>query len=637
LTTTTIMAKQKPIFETVEPFYQPMRIIMIALDLLLSLASFSWMNALLKLVKKDPVRSVPAGRRSGGGDDDEEDPSHRVLEENKRHLARIPSCGGRTVHECFDRTATRFGSNVAVRYRAFRGGVVAKSEGKMMMREYDPVITELTYAQVADRAYRFGAALAAVGCVPSDPVGTIEKVTKPCRIVMIFDEKTRRPEWMIAALGAFSQSLGIVAVDSSCCGKGGIDSVAEAIADNAAAVVVCDRANAKRLVAAAAAVTAKAPCLTTIVCTSDDDLPAAAAPEKLTVVSFEDFLESGDTAKHPVLPPVPDSTAAVVYTSSSGRSNSAGPSRGVVIRHAALVASFASSELRINPDWSCRYLGYRPLSDVTELALQLSVLACGGSIGYADDDPESLIDAPYPVGALRAFRPTHLVAVPRIWDAIRKHVTAEVARMSPGKRALVNIALEWREIADDWGLDTPLFDLLVFRRFRNLLGGDVRLAVSAGGPLDPNLHAYLRTAFGGVVPLIQAYDLAETCGPVAAQALDDPRGGVAGCIYPSVEIKLASTTKVRDGAGLPYLVGDRHDVDGNPVWGRGTVLVRGWSVATGYYDDPEKTDEVFLDDGWIATGDVGMFLEDGSLAIVVDRETTTNPVGSKKTEQERHR
>lgn len=110
--------------------------------------------------------------------------------------------------------------------------------------------------------------------------------------------------------------------------------------------------------------------------------------------------------------------------------------------------------------------------------------------------------------------------------------------------------------------------------------------------------------------------LTETCAGIAIQAEDDLRGGVAGVPIPSIQVKLESTPDIGDKAGQPYLSTDRYDVDGNPVFGRGEIVVRGNNIAHGYYMMPDKTKEEFMDDGWFHTGDIGQFLSDGSIRIV---------------------
>lgn len=100
------------------------------------------------------------------------------------------------------------------------------------------------------------------------------------------------------------------------------------------------------------------------------------------------------------------------------------------------------------------------------------------------------------------------------------------------------------------------------------------------------------------------------------QAFDDLRPGIAGHPIASVEVKLASTPDVCDKNGNPYLNTDTTDVEGNPVHGRGEILVKGNNVSLGYYCMVDKTKEVFQDDGFFQTGDIGQFMSDGSLRIV---------------------
>jgi long-chain acyl-CoA synthetase len=114
---------------------------------------------------------------------------------------------------------------------------------------------------------------------------------------------------------------------------------------------------------------------------------------------------------------------------------------------------------------------------------------------------------------------------------------------------------------------------------------------------------------------VQGYGLTETCAGLTVQSTDDMRNGIVGSPIPCVEVRLDSTPDICDKAGVAYLSTDRKDVDGNDIWGRGEIMLRGENVTTGYYMMPEKTKEVYID-GWFATGDIGQFMEDGSIRIV---------------------
>jgi long-chain acyl-CoA synthetase len=117
-------------------------------------------------------------------------------------------------------------------------------------------------------------------------------------------------------------------------------------------------------------------------------------------------------------------------------------------------------------------------------------------------------------------------------------------------------------------------------------------------------------------PVGQGYGLTETCAGLTLQDVKDDRCGIAGAPIPCVEVKMVSCPEINDKAGLPYLSSDRKDANGNPVFGRGEVWVRGANVGLGYYMMPEKTKEDFDEDGWFKTGDIGQFADDGSVQIV---------------------
>jgi len=110
--------------------------------------------------------------------------------------------------------------------------------------------------------------------------------------------------------------------------------------------------------------------------------------------------------------------------------------------------------------------------------------------------------------------------------------------------------------------------------------------------------------------------LTETCAGLTFQAIDDDRHGIAGVPIPSSEAKVISCPEICDKAGQPYLSTDRLDVEGEKVFGRGEICVKGVNVSSGYYMMQEATDESFDKDGWFHTGDIGQFMADGSIKIV---------------------
>lgn len=291
-----------------------------------------------------PLRSIPVA----------DDPSHRVRKEFKGKLVMKPSNGASTLHEMAADSFKTHANQICMRKRVFLGW----KDDKQKVKTFAPDLVELTYAQVGEQAYKFGAALRGIGgCVHSDSTTTLDKVKKPCRIA-IFENTC--PEWMIAALGAFSQSVGVATVYATL----GIDAVTEAVVENTIPVIVCNKTNVKYLVEKSK----NMPCLKVIVYTSDLIAPDATvdlpnAPSKgLNIYSFEEFVALGDTTKYPLTAPTPETTAVVMYTSGS-----TGKPKGVVITHESTLAGCSAAEYVLAMKPSDKYLAYLPLAHIMEL------------------------------------------------------------------------------------------------------------------------------------------------------------------------------------------------------------------------------------------------------------------------------
>lgn len=463
-------------------------------------------------------------------------------------------------------------------------------------------VTWKTYEEVGKEVLKFGAALKKAGLVPAPDKATLDAITTPCSLA-IFENTCA--EWMIAAQGAFSQSVVVTTIYATL----GMDAVVEAVNGGVITAMVCN----KRSVETVYKRLGEMPTLKTIIYTSDtvavdDEIPLPTAAAGITIVSFEDFVASGDAVAFPPTPPKADSMAVLMYTSGS-----TGTPKGVVITHRQISAAIASGQDCLDIAPGSVYLSYLPLAHIMELMAENAMLAAGCTLCYAD--PKTLtVKGAYPIGALEQYSPTHMVAVPKIWDVIKKGVEAKVNASSPVAKFLVQTAFQWRTFALAHGFDTPLFKALVFKKFSKVVGGKLAFALSGGGPLNSEVQGFISTCFG--VNLIQGYGLTETNAGLTIQAFDDTRTGIAGVPLPSVEVKLVSVPDINDKGGAPYLSKDTTDVHGNKVFGRGEVCVKGHSVSLGYYTLPEKTKEVFDEEGWFHTGDIGQFMEDGSVRIV---------------------
>ena len=301
--------------------------------------------------------------------------------------------------------------------------------------------------------------------------------------------------WMIACVGAFSQSITVTTVYATL----GMDAVVEAVADNIIPVLLCNKKDVKKVVEKIN----KMPTLKVIVYTEDlcepglvVDMPTA--PRGVKIVSFGDFVTSGDVKAFPPTLPKPDTVAVVMYTSGS-----TGKPKGVIINHRQIVGACAAGEIALGiQKGKDVYLAYLPLAHIMELMAEFIMISMGCTLCYAD--PKSLTaTGAYPVGALEQYSPTLMVAVPKIWDVIKKGIGAKVAAGSPVVQFLFKTAFEWRTFALKNGFDTPLFKALVFKKLKKAVGGNLRLGLSGGGPLNKEVQDFARTAFG--IIMIQGY------------------------------------------------------------------------------------------------------------------------------------
>lgn len=175
----------------------------------------------------------------------------------------------------------------------------------------------------------------------------------------------------------------------------------------------------------------------------------------------------------------------------------------MVISHRSIVSTCASGDIELGVrKGEDVYLGYLPLAHILELLAEFVMVSQGCTICYAD--PKSLSSTgAYPTGALEHFSPTLMAAVPKIWDTIKKGLQARIAASPPVAQFLVETAMEAKMRAFHYGYDTPLFNLLVFNKFKKAVGGRLRFAISGGGPLHAEVQEFVRAAFG--FTLVQGY------------------------------------------------------------------------------------------------------------------------------------
>jgi long-chain acyl-CoA synthetase len=284
----------------------------------------------------------------------------------------------------------------------------------------------------------------------------------------------------------------------------------------------------------------------------------------------------------------PQDPVTFVYTSGT-----TGNPKAVVLTHRNIMFEAASTDKTVNTDGEHIALSYLPYAHVAERVLGIYLPQINGAHLYLIADPKLL------VGALGQVRPTRFFGVPRVWEKIQTGINGLLAmETDEAKKQAVADAmatgLEYVESLQYGNSTSPelqaRFDAVnaaVLTPMKAMLGLDrVEWAGSASAPMP------LETAkfFAGLgFSIYDIYGMSETSGAVTACGPLAFRLGTVGRAQPGIEVRLAED---------------------------GEVLARGPVAIESYFENPEATAELLDDEGWVHTGDIGVFDEDGFLKIV---------------------
>lgn len=323
----------------------------------------------------------------------------------------------------------------------------------------------------------------------------------------------------------------------------------------------------------------------------DDHLPSLPATSGVQLISYLRLLSQGRRNLQPFCPPKPDDIATICYTSGT-----TGTPKGVVLSNRNLIASVAGNSEKVKFNCSDIYISYLPLAHIYERANQIMSVYHGVAVGFYQGDNLKLMDD------LAALRPTIFCSVPRLYNRIYAGIINAVKTSGVLKERLFNAAYNSKKQAIMSGRrPSPMWDRLVFNKIKAKIGGRVRFMGSGASPLAPDVMDFLRVCFG--CPVIEGYGMTETSCVVTIMDDGDNLSGHVGSPSPACEVKLVDVPEMN------YTSEDQ-------PYPRGEICVRGPIVFQGYYKDEVQTKEVVDDEGWLHTGDIGMWLHGGRLKII---------------------
>jgi long-chain acyl-CoA synthetase len=283
-----------------------------------------------------------------------------------------------------------------------------------------------------------------------------------------------------------------------------------------------------------------------------------------------------------------DDLLTLIYTSGT-----TGDPKGVMLTHKNLTSNIIASAEVIPMGPDDVLLSYLPLSHSFErMAGYYTAFACGGTTAFAesiDTVAQNLLEV----------RPTLMTSVPRLFERLYNRIMKAVESGPPLRRKIfywaINVGKRYAE-ARKRGNVSPILkaryklaDKLVFSKLKARTGGRIKFFVSGGAALSKELGEFFE-AMG--IKIVEGYGLTETSPVLTVNRLDDYKFGTVGKPIPNVEIKIAPD---------------------------GEILARGPNIMKGYYNDPKATEETIDKDGWLHTGDIGHFDEDGFL-VITDRK-----------------
>ncbi|PSS10138.1 Long chain acyl-CoA synthetase 6, peroxisomal like [Actinidia chinensis var. chinensis] len=328
---------------------------------------------------------------------------------------------------------------------------------------------------------------------------------------------------------------------------------------------------------------------------TDDHLPSLPSTSGVKLVSYSKLISQGRSSLQPFCPPKPEDVATICYTSGT-----TGTPKGVVLTHGNLIASVAGMSYPIKFHSSDIYISYLPLAHIYERVNQVLSLYYGVAVGFYQGDNLKLMDD------LAALRPTIFCSVPRLYNRIYAGITNAVKTSGVLRERLFNAAYNSKKQAIMSGRrSSPMWDRLVFNKIKVKLGGRVRFMGSGASPLSPDVMEFLRVCFG--CPVIEGYGMTETSCVISIMEDGDNLTGHVGSPNPACEIKLVDVPEMN------YTSEDQ-------PYPRGEICVRGPIVFQGYYKDHVHMREVIDDDGWLHTGDIGLWLPGGGRLRIIDRK-----------------
>lgn len=277
----------------------------------------------------------------------------------------------------------------------------------------------------------------------------------------------------------------------------------------------------------------------------------------------------------------PNDIATIIYTSGS-----TGNPKGVCLTHANLLAQLQDATKFFPLKEDDVALSFLPLAHIFERLVILLYLSSKIKIYFADkvENVPSL---------LKEVKPTIITVVPRFLEKIYAKINEKSQELSFFKRLISFCAIKYaNSLSVGYANKLPIFSLfnkLIYKKFLHAFGGNIKIVVSGGAPLNPKIYKFFLNIS---LPLYQGYGLTEAAPVISSNCPRNNRFASSGKLFPQVKVKINDD---------------------------GEILAKGRNIMHGYLNNDKATEKV-IKDGWLYTGDLGHIDADGFLFVTGRRK-----------------
>lgn len=290
-----------------------------------------------------------------------------------------------------------------------------------------------------------------------------------------------------------------------------------------------------------------------------------------------------------------DDLLTLIYTSGT-----TGKPKGVYLSHKNVMSNVRDSR-HLLPSFFEVAISFLPLSHIFERMVVYLYFAGGIQIHYAESLETVVAD-------INEVKPDGFTTVPRVLEKVYDKIVAKGKDLTGIKKKLFFWALELGLAFQEPGKNSAWYNFqlgiarkLIFSKWRDALGGNIKVIISGGAALQPRLA---RVFWAAGIPVLEGYGLTETSPVIAVNSLlkDGLKFGSVGKVLKSMEVKIAPD---------------------------GEILCKGPNITKGYYKNPEATNEVFDAEGYFKTGDIGELTPEGFLRITDRKKEIFKTAGGK--------